>query len=694
MNNPSPFFCTSYLVGKPQSGIGTVVRLATALLFFAFGFTSIAQAQIPITGVTTTYTSVNDSSNDYTAGRFNYRFNSGNQNDLLLLSVDAAGRTFTPALFANRIEMQRVSIPTIPDEREIFYYEGSVTGNNIDLKPGYISDMRQALLNPIMNRGVDNIFQQTGDNSSNVNNVMRLDFIFDDGLEIPALVAEEGFIIKERGGNDRFRIAAITSLDSNGNAAGFGPAVLAEASDWGPAGFSLRTQVMRRPNPNVPAEMSANLAAQPMAGILFTFEALGLSPGQTIYGYALTAGDAPANSAQWLDVSTFPTNTNATDGGLDIAAGGAFFSANPVIVAEDDFFTIGVQTTLEGNVAGNDTFQPGSAFAAETNPGNGTLSFNSNGTFSYTPDPFFEGTDTFTYSVCLPAPLDYLCDTGTVHISVEPSLMGIVNFFPASGPGTLAFEDLWPAKGDFDFNDMVVDYQFQISSNNQNIVERIEAIFVLRAFGAAFRNGFGFQLSGNIQNEDIVVSGFSLTEDFITLNTNGTEAGQSKPTIIVFDNTYTQMQHPGVGTGVNTEPNAPFVQPAVFVITIDFVGGSYTFSDVAISSFNPFIIVNRDRGREIHLPGYPPTDLANMDLFGTSDDRSNPSQNRWYVGKNNLPWALNLIHRFDYPVERAEIINAYPRFINWAQSGGNTFQDWFSNTADQFRNWEKIYTNE
>ncbi|MCH8487260.1 MAG: LruC domain-containing protein [Candidatus Cyclonatronum sp.] len=667
------------------------VMIAVTILFFTFGFTAAAMAQIPISGVTTVYTSVDDSSNDYTAGRFNYRFNSGNQNDLLLLNVQAAGRTFTPALFANRIEMQRVSIPTIPDEREIFYYEGSVSGSNINLRPGYISDMRQALLNPIMNRGVDNIFQQTGDNSSNVNNVMRLDFIFDDGLEVPALIAEEGFIIKERGGNDRFRIAAITSLDANGNAAGFAPAVLAEASDWGPAGFSLSTQVMRRPNPNVPAEMSANLNAQAMAGILFTFEALGLSPGQIIYGYALTAGDAPANSAEWLDVSTFPTDTNATDGGLDIAAGGAYFSANPVIVAEDDFFSIGVQTTLEGSVAGNDIFPAGSSFELTTEPASGNLTFSLNGSFSYTPDPFFEGSDTFVYTLCLPAPLDYLCDTATVNISVEPTLMGIVNFFPAAGPGTLAFEDLWPAQGDFDFNDMVVDYQFQISSNNQNIVERIDAIIVLRAFGAAFRNGFGFQLSENIQNEDIVVSGFSLTEDFISLNPNGTEAGQSKPTIIVFDNTYTQMQHPGVGTGVNTEPNAPFVQPAVFMISIEFVGGSYTYSDVDISAFNPFLIVNRDRGREIHLPGYPPTDLANMDLFGSSDDRSSPSRNRWYVSKNNLPWAINLIHSFDYPIERADIMQAYPRFTNWAQSGGNLFQDWFSNTGLDFRNQEKIY---
>ena len=35
------------------------------------------------------------------------------------------------------------------------------------------------------------------------------------------------------------------------------------------------------------------------------------------------------------------------------------------------------------------------------------------------------------------------------------------NYSPAEGQfGTLAFEDLWPAKGDYDFNDIVIDYQY------------------------------------------------------------------------------------------------------------------------------------------------------------------------------------------------------------------------------------------
>lgn len=267
----------------------------------------------------------------------------------------------------------------------------------------------------------------------------------------------------------------------------------------------------------------------------------------------------------------------------------------------------------------------------------------------------------------------------------------VINEYPASGPGTLAYEDLWPSKGDFDFNDVVIDYQFEVTSNNSNEVQSIVATFELRAFGAGFRNGFGFQLDGSVQPSDINVSGYSLTENYITLNANGTEANQSLPTIIVFDNAYNEMQHPGSGIGINTTPGSPYVAPATFTITIEFTGNNPSYDDLNLASFKPFIIVDRDRNREVHLPGNAPTDLADMSLFGTSNDDSDSSQDRWYVTQNNLPWAINIVERADYPVEKTEIIEAYLKFADWAQSGGNAYQDWFSNPAIDYRNASNIY---
>ena len=43
-----------------------------------------------------------------------------------------------------------------------------------------------------------------------------------------------------------------------------------------------------------------------------------------------------------------------------------------------------------------------------------------------------------------------------------------------------------------------------------------------------------------------------------------------------------------------------------------------------MGNFNPFIIVDLERGKEVHLPNYSPTDLANDNYFGTYADDSNP----------------------------------------------------------------------
>jgi LruC domain-containing protein/uncharacterized repeat protein (TIGR01451 family) len=273
-----------------------------------------------------------------------------------------------------------------------------------------------------------------------------------------------------------------------------------------------------------------------------------------------------------------------------------------------------------------------------------------------------------------------------IHI-IEP----LINLYPATDPGTLAFEDFWPGKGDYDFNDMVIDYQFEIVVNTFNKVEQLVGTFTLKAFGASFENGFGFQLRGNVSPTYILsVSGYELTDGFINLNSNGVEAGQSKPTFILFDNAFTQMPHPGMGIGVNTTPEAPYVAPKTFVLTINFKPNEISINDLNIGNFNPFIIVNKVRAHEVHLPYYPPTDLVDMSLFGQWEDNSNPSTGRWYVNVKNHPWAINIYEKFDYPIEKQDVLEVHLKFADWAMSGGIQFPDWYRNLPG-YRNNSLIY---
>lgn len=363
--------------------------------------------------------------------------------------------------------------------------------------------------------------------------------------------------------------------------------------------------------------------------------------------------------------------------------------------AVDDFETTDVDVAVDIDVLNNDIAGSTAidattvSFISGTEPNASTVGVftvnASTGEVTFTPANGYAGIATIDYQVC---DANNLCDIATVEVTI---VAGTVNLYPALGPGTLAFEDLWPYKGDYDFNDLVLDYQFEIITTTTNHVEKVIATMTIKAFGASFENGFGFQLAEAIDADDLSVSGYSLTESFITLNSNGTEAGQSKPTIIVYDNSYTQMEHPGMGIGVNTEPSAPYVQPKTFTISIDFPANKYTLNQLDIANFNPFLIVNKDRGVEVHLPYYEPTDLANASLLGTAEDDSDAGSGKYYVTAANLPWAINIYETFDYPIEKQDIVRVHLKFAEWATSGGVLFPNWYQNISG-FRNNALIYT--
>lgn len=269
------------------------------------------------------------------------------------------------------------------------------------------------------------------------------------------------------------------------------------------------------------------------------------------------------------------------------------------------------------------------------------------------------------------------------------------NYFPATGFGSLAFEDLWPGKGDYDFNDLVVDYRFRTVTNASNRVVEALCTFVVKASGASLQNGFGFSLPEGHNDfitdpSKLMVSGYRVTEPFIELLDNGFEQGQSKPTIIVFDDVFNVLPHPGGSLGINTEPHGAFVPFDTIVIAMQPTGLDYTANDFSFESWNPFMIVDRNRGIEVHLPDYPPTDLADLSVLGTYEDDSDPSAGRYYKTANNLPWVINIASTFTWPTEKVNITEAYSHFVAWAQSAGLLYNDWYLDKPG-YRNDARLY---
>ena len=271
------------------------------------------------------------------------------------------------------------------------------------------------------------------------------------------------------------------------------------------------------------------------------------------------------------------------------------------------------------------------------------------------------------------------------------------NYFPAAGFGSLAYEDLWPGKGDYDFNDIVVDYRFHTVTNAQNMVVDITAKFVSKASGASLENGFGFQLSnasGDLNsgptNFKFTTTGSRLFEDFIHLNAPGDEYGQHKPTIIVYDNFFRIMPNQGTGLGVNTVQDQVFVTFDTATIVLTPTQPTFSLADFALNSWNPFIIVNKVRGHEVHLPDFMPTDFADPDNFGKWEDDSQVAIGRSFKTVQNLPWAIDIPETFVWPKEKVDITQAYLKFAAWAQSSGTEYADWYKNLQG-YRNEAMLY---
>ncbi len=222
--------------------------------------------------------------------------------------------------------------------------------------------------------------------------------------------------------------------------------------------------------------------------------------------------------------------------------------------------------------------------------------------------------------------------------------------------GTLAFEDLWPAKGDYDFNDLVLSYKFHQVTNSDNNVVAVEGFFEVKHIGAYYVNGFGFEMPVDASTVSSV-TGYNLTNDAFSLASNGIEDGQANAVAVLFDNANANLNQ-------------------AMTLTVNF---STPVNQAALGAapYNPFIVVNQQRAYEVHLTDQAPTDLADLELLGSLDDESDVNENSYYRTDINLPWAINIPVEFVWPLEKQPINKGYLRFAEWAESGGTLYSDWY-----------------
>jgi len=251
----------------------------------------------------------------------------------------------------------------------------------------------------------------------------------------------------------------------------------------------------------------------------------------------------------------------------------------------------------------------------------------------------------------------------------------INNYTPSKNTySTVAYEDLWPSQGDYDLNDMVLNYQFQEVLNAKNEVVELKAKVYVKAIGATLINGWGFQLPIDPSLVKLA-TGQSLKDGVIKTLSNGLEADQKLATFIAFDNAFKQMK--SANGFVNTIPGTELIAPAdTLNLQISFTS-PIEKTKLGTAPYNPFLFQRDKRGIEVHLPNQAPTTKADLSLLGTQHDASSTVKGTYYKTAKGLPWAIDFTSEFRYPSESQAIIDAYLKFAEWAESGGVNYPDWY-----------------
>ena len=285
--------------------------------------------QSAIDAITFTWVDVNNSANDYSATSpnnagqdidanttYSIQFSSTNttENNRRLNSFTVGGTSYAFLLDPDTLALRRVGTAT----RLSLWMEAESIDNTNDiliLNPERQVPEESLYLASLLNIGYDNVLVNSGTNSSNIE---RIDAIFRTGMltETPANAL---IPVLDRGANAEFKIAAILSLDANGDPATFGSLVEVNAGDSGGQVLSIGSSVLFLQQSLGQDPIPTGSSTQGVGGVAISLQELGVAANEIIFGYSLFSVDVNAVDHDLADISTFPTNSN--NSGLDFGAG-------------------------------------------------------------------------------------------------------------------------------------------------------------------------------------------------------------------------------------------------------------------------------------------------------------------------------------------------------------------------------------
>ncbi|SFB88806.1 LruC domain-containing protein [Pseudoalteromonas denitrificans] len=258
-------------------------------------------------------------------------------------------------------------------------------------------------------------------------------------------------------------------------------------------------------------------------------------------------------------------------------------------------------------------------------------------------------------------------------------------YYPgASSWVSLAYEDLWPETGDYDFNDVVLNYRTTVNKVGSNVI-RYVIEGELNAVGAGYHNGFavrfknlpsGYVNTSLIRHEigGVIQSGIAL------------ESGRSEAILIVIPDTKTVYSSACTyfrTNGCESDPKISFKITLPLSTFIDSSIAPLGLLDPFIFAVNGFahgdyVNINNARSWEVHLKNKEPTEAFDLNLLTLEDDASNVESGFYYQTENGLPWAMEVGVNWSHPKENVDLIIAYPLFNSFARSSGVDNSLWFN----------------
>lgn len=282
------------------------------------------------------------------------------------------------------------------------------------------------------------------------------------------------------------------------------------------------------------------------------------------------------------------------------------------------------------------------------------------------------------------------------HQIVVTSNGEYVRHFPsASTFATVAFEDFWSKKGDYDMNDVVMHYRITETLKNDEVIK--SSIYgKLGAYGAHFHNGFAIRLKG-LDPSDIDMTTTRQLHNGVQLASSGLESGLSDASFVISSD-LTEVNGSSCEF-YRTENGCKEAENFTFELHIETTSGADT-SGLMAMPYDPFIIANTNsyhnnitppasgKRWEVHLPDHSPTEKFDTGLFSLNDDDSNQTLGKYFKTELNHTWALFITSEWQWPTERTDILSAYPDFQGYVESSGVSNLDWHQNPVSDT---SKIY---